>query len=59
MNTTSTQNTEYLIFEDVQNVIQELENIDSEKYEDFVEFCIESLRDDENFIKDYKDKHGE
>lgn len=59
MNTTSTQNTEYLIFEDVQNVIQELENIDSEKYEDFVEFCIASLRDDENFIKDYKDKHGE
>lgn len=59
MNTTSTQNTEYLIFENVQNLIEELENIDSEKYEDFIEFCIESLRDDDNFIKDYKDKHGE
>jgi chorismate mutase len=59
MNTTSTQNTEYLIFENVQNLIEELENIDSEKYEDFIEFCIESLRDDDNFIKDYKYKHGE
>lgn len=58
MKTDSTKNIEYFIFEDVEAAIKAMKSTASPKYEDFLEFCTASLRDDSNEVTDYNEKHG-